>query len=307
MTGAGSGELVGGIEGEFANSIIDSDSNGTPDLFGFGRNPTLEELNLDNQLDRLRSGTEVWSKESVKQNFEGAVNISAVISTDVHEKIEEIVFNDGGSGMTSGLAASARIFAGADYLTGTAERELLGCIPLEYSIDWEQGSDVSYSLSMAYADEEPGASADLSTATRAANGTTIPFHGATFTVDGADVQDLQSATLSISDIARLQYGGASPTANRGVIANPQASLEVEATFVTPSRTKLARGAPDGPPPDRLDSVTGSVTLVDSTGSTFSDYQLAALKPATYSWNNVLSTDDTTDSTTFNVDGGVTIA
>lgn len=55
MTGAGSGELVGGIEGEFANSLIDSDSNGTPDLFGFGRNPTIEELNLDNQLDRLRT------------------------------------------------------------------------------------------------------------------------------------------------------------------------------------------------------------------------------------------------------------
>lgn len=306
MSGAGSGDLVAALESEFADGLVDEDSDGTPDLFEFGRNPTLEELSLDNQLERLRTGNEVWSQESFKTNFEGAVSLSAVVSTDVHKRVEELVFNDGGTGMTSGLATSARIFVGASYLSSTAERELLGCIPLEYSIEWEQGGMVSYSLSFAYADEQPGASADLSTATRVSEGSSLPFHAAEFTVDGAAVEDLQSATLSISDISRLQYG-ASPTANRGVIANPQASLDVEAIFTTPSRTELARGAPDGPPPDRLDSVTGSVVLTAADGSTFSDYQLQALKPANYSWNSVLSTDDTTDQTTFNIDGGISVA
>ena len=305
MTGAGAGELVAAREQDFAGALVDGD-DGVPDLFGVGRDPTLEELSLDNQLERLRTGNEVWSKESVKTNFEGAVSLSAVVSTDVHKQIEAIVFNDGGTGITSGLAASARIFVGASYLTGTAERELLGCIPLEYSIEWEQGGMVSYSLSLAYADEKPGSSADLTTATRATEGSSLPFHAATFAVDGTDIQDLQSATLSISDISRLQYGG-SPTANRGVIANPQASLDVEAIFTTPSRTQLARGAPNGPPPDRLDSVTGSVTLEKPDGTTLSEYQLSALKPASYDWNNVLGTDDTTDPLSLNVDGGVSIA
>jgi len=304
VTGAGSGELIFGHEGEFANSLVDSDSDGTPDLFAFGRNPSITELSLENQLQRLREADSVWSVESVKQNFQGAIGVEATVSADVHDEVEKVVFNDGGTAMKAGLASSARIFAGVQYPTGTAEEEYLGCIPLEYAINYEQGGMVTYSLSMAYADQKPDPTTDLSTATRVSDSSSVPFHGLELQVDGTTVADLQSAELSISDIARLQYG-ASPTANRGVIANPQAQLDVEALFTTPSRLDMARGAADSAPPDTLDSVTGTITI-SSEGQPVSTYNLAKLKPDTHSWNNVISTDDTADSTTFHVNGGVTV-
>lgn len=305
MTGAGSGELIFGHEGEFANSIVDSDSDGTPDLFAFGRNPSITELSLDNQLQELREGDAVWSQESVKQNFEGAIGVEATVSADVHDEVEKIVFNDAGTGMKAGLASSARVFVGAQYPTGKATEEYLGCIPIEYEVSYEQGGMVTYSLSMAYADQRPDPTTDLTTATRVSDGSSVPFHGFELQVDGTTVADLQSASLSLSDIARLQYG-TSPTANRGVIANPSAELTANALFSTPDRLDMARGAADSAPPDTLSSVTGTITLT-ADGTTVSTYNLSKLKPATHNWNQVLAPDDTADETQFNVDGEVTVA
>lgn len=307
MTGAGSGRLIFGHEGEFANSIVDSNSDGTPDLFAFGRDPTVSELSLDNALSDLREGDEVWAQESVKGNFEGAINVEAAVSADVHKEVEKIVWNDGGTAMQSGLANSARVFAGVDYFSGTQVEELLGCIPLSWDLNYNQGETLTYSLNMAYADQRPDPDTDLSTATEVSDGSTLPWHALDVTIDGTSVEDLQSLGLSLSEIARLQYGG-SPTANRGVIAAPTAELSVNALFTTPNRLDIARGATDSAPPDTLDSVTGTITLTNPyDGSTLSTYNLAKLKPQSHSWNEIVSPDDSNDDTTFSVTGGVTVA
>ncbi|QRY26360.1 phage tail tube protein [Halobacterium sp. BOL4-2] len=303
MTGAGSGELLFAHEDSFAGSLVDADSDGTPDVFAVGRNPSIEELSIDNQLERLREGDSVWSQESVKTNFRGGLNITATVSNDVHKEIEKLVFNAGGTAMQPGLTSSARFFAGAQYPSGEALEAYRGVIPVEYSIEYSQGEMVTYSLDLLYADQEP-TSTDLSGATRVSSGTSVPFHGVDLTVDGASVVDLQSATLTISDIGRFQYG-ASPTANRGVVANPQASLDVEAILTRPDLLDLARGAADSSPPDTLDSVTGSLAL-SAGGTTVSTYNLASLTPDSHSWNNLLATDDTTDQVQFHVNG-VTIS
>lgn len=305
MTGAGSGTLIAGHEASFAGDLTDSDGDGTPELFALGRDPSLTELSLDNQLERMREGDAVEAVESIKTNFEGAVDVEAVVNADVHGDVEKVVFNDGGTAFQSGLASSARIFTGVQYPSGQADRELLGCVPLEYSIDYEQGGTVSFTLTMAYADERPDPSTDLSTATRASAGTSVAFHGFDLQIDGTTVEDLQSCSLSISDISRLQYGG-DPTANRAVIADPKTELELEAIFTSPSRLDLARGSADSAPPDQLDSVSGSVAL-SADGTPVSTYDLPRVKPAQYNWNNVVGTEDTTDSTTFHVNGGVTVA
>jgi len=299
MTGAGS--AVGpifGHEDSFMGSLVDSDSDGTPDLFAFGRNTTLTELDLQNQLEDLSEGDAVWDVGSVKQNFEGAVGIEATVASDVHNEVEKIPFNDGGTAIKQGLASSARIFVGVTSPSGTAERTLYGCIPTEYSITYEQGGMVTYSLTMLYADEEPGSSPDLTTATRVTDDSSVPFHGFSVSIDGTTVTDEQSVTLTISDIARFQRGS-SPTPNRAVIASPSATLDVEAIFTGPSRLDIARGASTGKLPDTVDSVSGSITL-DANGTTVSTYNLSGLSPDTYSWNEVLSDEDTTDQIQFNI-------
>ena len=306
MTGAGSGELLFCRETELAGSLVDADGESTPDSTGFGRDPSLTELDLQNQLERLRDDNSVWSVESVKQNFNGAVSVEATVAGDVHDEVEKFVFNDGGTAMQAGLANSIRIFTGVNFAGGSAERILKGAIPLSYDISYNQGEMVTYSLSMAYADEEPATSVDLSSANRPSEGESVAFHGFELQIDGGTVvEDLQSCTLSISEIARFQRG-TSPTPNRGVIAAPSATLDATALFTTPSRLDIARGDATGGLPDTLDSVTGTITLTSQSG-TVSTYNLNALKPDSYSWENVISTENTADTTTFNIDGGVTVS
>ncbi len=308
MTGAGSATpLVFGHEDSFMGSLVDSDDDGTPDLFGFGRKHSITELDLDNDLEDLSEGDSVWDVESVKQNAEGAVSVEAVVSSDVHNEVEKIVFNDGGTAMKPGLASSARVFVGVNYATGTSERTLYGCIPLSYDINYDQGSMVTYTLSMAYADEEPDSSPDLSTATRASDDSGVPYHGFTLDIDGTSVEDEQSVTLSISDIARFQRGS-DPKPLRAVIASPSATLDATATYTGPSRLDIARGSSTGTLPDNVDSVSGTIELADAAG-TISTYNLSGMSPANYSWNEVVSKEDTTDQIQVNItdEQAVTVA
>lgn len=300
MTSAGSGTFVAAGEQDFMGSLVTGGDGGGADLFQLGRNPSITELSLSNQLQEMRQGDEAWAVEDVKQNFEGAISVEAAVSEDVHTKIEDNLVLNAADTIEPGLSTSGRIFAGVDYLTGTATEEYLGCIPLEYSINYEQGSNVTYSLSMAYADQKPDPSTDLTTATEVSAGTTVAYHGFDLSIDGTTVEDLQSATLSLSDLARFHRGG-SPTPNRGVTAAPSAELTANALFTEPTRLELARGDAAGPPPDRLDSVAGTITLSGPAG-TLRTYNLQNLKPDTHNWNEIVSAEDANDETTFSVTG-----
>jgi hypothetical protein len=309
MTGAGSATtLAFGKEQSFKGNLVDSDSDSNPDYWAFGRNPTIEELDLQRQLTRLRDATSAEAVESLAQNLEGAVSIQAVVSADVHNDVHDIVFNDNGTEFTPGRSASARVFTGINYMDGTTDRELIGCIPLDYTISYEEGDVVTYSLTMGYANE-PGTptSIDPANVTQVTDGSSVAGHGFSLSIDGGNVALLQSAELSISDIARYQWGAA-PVAEDAVIANPTTELQTEAIYTGPSRTQLAYGAPGATgPQDTMDSVTGEVEIATSGGSV-ATYSLPNLKPDSHSWNAVIDAEsDTTDDTTFHVNGGITVA
>ncbi|WP_135852609.1 phage tail tube protein [Halorussus salinus] len=306
MTGAGTATVAFSHEQTLAGDLVDSDSDGNPDAFKTGRNPSVTELELSNALERMREDGAVEPVDSVATRLDGAVSVEAVVSKDVHGEVEKLVFNDAGSGFKSGRASSATFYLGLDFLSGTAERELSGCIPLEYSIDWENDGMVSYSLSMAYVDETTNTSITPTGITGPSDGNDVPFHGFSLSVDGASVSKLQSASLSISNIARFQWGDQRQPVD-AVIENPETTLDVDAIFSGPSRMELAYGsAGASATEDSLSNVSGSIDL-SAAGSAVSTYQLAKLKPDTYGWNDLVSSDtDTTDSTSFHVNGGVTI-
>lgn len=299
MTGAGSGELVACGEQSFMGSLV-TDGGGDPDLFAMGRDPTLDSVDLDNALRRFRQEGAAWTVESVKGNFEGAISISAVVSEDVHTKVEDQLVLNGSDTIVPGVSTSGRVFAGVDYPGGTAEEEYFGCIPLDYEINYQQGEDVRYTLQLAYAKQESDPSTDLSLATRVSGGTSVAWHGVDLQIDGTTVEDLQSATLSLSGLARFQYGLDS-VPNRGVTADPNASLDVEATFTDESRLDLAKGGQDTTS-DTLSSVSGTLTLTPPSGQTLRTYSLTSLKPASHSWQSLIGSEDTTDATTFHVNG-----
>jgi len=308
MTGGGAASLAFGKEQTFKGSLADSDSDSNPDYWQFGRDESVTELDLDRALTELTEADDPEYVESVAGNLEGAISIEAVVSSDVHGDVEDLVFNDGGTGFTSGRAASGRIFVGIDYLDGTAERELIGCVPLDYSVSYEQGEPVSYSLSMAYADEKLDTSITPSSITSVSDGTSAMYHGVTLDIDGAEVTKLQSAELSISNISRFQWG-ADHVAVDAVLARPQKELSVTSIITGPSRTELAYGSAGATETAaRMNSVTGSFDVAVD-GQSVSTYDLPKLKPSTNSWEDVITDGDTdtTDPTTFNVNGSIGVA
>lgn len=308
MTGAGTGELLLGREASFKGSIVDGDADGNADLFDAGRNPSITELDLGRQLSRLRDTQSAESVESIAQNVDGAVAIEAAVSLDTHTNIEEIVFNDGpGSGFTPGRANSASIFTECDFLSGTATRKLIGCIPLEYEVNYQQGETVTYSLRMGYADESRDVTIPTGDITRTSDDSTAIFHGFELAIDAATVSKLQSATLSISDIARF-HSGTDPSPVDVVLATPTTTLDAEAIITDEDKLNLAYGSAGTTTSrqDTMDDVTATVTVDTGGGTNITTYELASVKPDSYSWNNVLSGDDTTESYTLHVNDGVSV-
>lgn len=306
MTGAGSGELLLAHEQTLGGSLVDDDSDSNPDWYQAGRNPSLTELDLDRQLQRLRDGVSPEAAESVAQNVDGAVGLEAVVSSDVHDQIEQVVFNDGGTAFTPGRPNSARIATEVNYLDGTVDRILYGCIPLSYELNWEQGGMVSYSLSMGYVEEKTDQTISLTDVTEVTTGTSTAFHDATLSIDGTSIQKLQSATLTVDNIARFQRGGG-PKASDAVIAAPEVSLSFEAIITGPDRLEIAYGAADATAiQDTMDSVPGEFDIA-ANGTDISTYTLPQVKPNTLSWGSVIDTEDTTESLDCHVSGGISVA
>lgn len=308
MTGAGSGELLFAKANSFLGALEDANDDTYTDTYAFGRNPSITELDLRRQLQRLREPNAAESVESIAQNVEGAVAVDAVISSDTFGEVENLVFNDGGTGFTTGAPQSCSIFTEIDYLSGTATRELKGCVPVDFSISYTQNGMVTFSISFIYADEEKDVTVPTNDVTRISDDTSAPFHGFDLSIDATSITKLQSATLNISEISRFHYG-TDPTAVDAIIATPTTTFDAEAIFTGTSIQELAYGnTGDTTLQDTLTSKAATITIDDEAGTNISTYNFSSVKPDSYSWNDVVSDDsDTTNSYTFHVNDGVSVA
>lgn len=302
MTGAGSASLAFTKEDSFLSEP------GTPTYYSPGRNPSVEEASLANQLQRMREAGQVEAAESLAGNLEGALTVSWAVSADTHSHVRDIVFNDAGGGFTSGVMNTSRWYLGIDYIGGTTERVAKGCAPLEYSLSYEDGRNtIRESVTFGYADEDSNASVTPSSVTGPTDGSDVPFHGYTLTVDGASVSKLQSATLTISNISRLQTGP-SRTALDAVLAAPETSLEAAAIYEGASALELAYGSTGATSPqDSVGSVAGELAL-DVDGTSVATYTLPKLQPDQYNWSDLINADtDLTDPVSYHVNGGISVA
>jgi hypothetical protein len=310
MTGAGSAtQLVFGKEQTFKGSLVDSDADGTPEYWSFGRDPTITELDLQRQLARMRDATSAEASESIAGKLDGAVGIEAAV-TDLQGDIHDIVFNDNGTGFVPGQPAFSRVFTGVSHLDGSVNRELRGCIPLEYSLSYDEDTEtVTYSLSLGYATEpDTPSSIDPANITTPSTGETAAFHGFSLSLDSAVVQKLSTCELSISNIARYHYGASSEPVD-ATIAAPEVELTATAIFTSGSEDRLSLaygGITASSPEPRLDAVSGEVDVTTPAGSA-AKYTLPRVKLDSASWENVISEEDTQDSITAHVNGGIEVA
>lgn len=306
MTGGGASSVAFVKEDEFDSVPAD------PTYYLPGRNPVINDLSLQNTLQRLREPDTAEAVDSLANRLEGAFGITYVMSNDVHGDIRDIVFNDDGDGFETGHAPTSSWYLGVEYLdsistTATAERHLKACIPLEYSIAYNEGEPIRETLTMGYADEEKNTTLTPDTITGPDDGGDVPFHGADLQVDGATVAKLQTATLQFANLYRF-HRGASRTPVDAVLAAPEATLEASAIYGQDDYLELAYGASgDSSPQDQLSSVSGSLAF-DVDGSTVATYTLPKLKPDTYQWSDLIAAEtDLTDPVTYHVNGGISIS
>jgi hypothetical protein len=304
MTGAGSATAAFVKEDSFQTEPAD------PTYYLPGRNLTIEDIELQNLLERLRDPDAVEAIESIAGRIEGAFAANWAVSADTHEHVRDIVFNDAGTGFTSGAAATSAWYLGVDYLSGTAQRALSGVVPTEYSLSYDgDANTITASLTALYADETKATSITPTSITGPTNDSTVPFHGWSLDVDGATVQKLQSATLSVSNIARY-ITGPERTPLDAVIAAPESSLSFNAVFDGPDHIDLAYGGGGtsvSSTQDTVEAVPGTLTLSQG-GSPVATYSLPQIKPDSYNWSDLVNGDnDLTEDVQAHVNGGLSIA
>jgi hypothetical protein len=302
MTGGGSGELAFVKEDSFKTEP------GTPTYYQPGRNIQVGDISIENALSRLDVPGSAESVESLAGNFEGAAAVSFIPSSDRIGDVHDIIFN-GGSAQSfdgSNRAATSSWYFGVDYLDGVAERNAQGTIVTGWDINWSQDSPPRYSLTMAFADESSDTSITPSSINDVAQGETIASHGADFSLDANTQEKLQSATVSVDNIATLQSGTPRKPVD-AVLANPTTSLDMESIITEDDQLALAYGGTGATSiQDRIDGVDATVAF-DVEGTTAATYNLAATKPNNYTWNEIINNEaNTTEQYSLHVNG-ITVA
>jgi len=298
MTGGGAATVAFVKEDSFQTEP------GTPDYFLPGVNPTIDEIEVANALERLRLPDQAESVESIAGRFEGAFSASWAMSADRVADVHDIVFNSGGTDFVNGAAATSSWYLGLDYLSGTAERNAIGFAPTEYSIEFSADENtVTESITGVHADEAFSTSITPTSIKEPGTGETIPFHGADLDIDAVGQTKLQSFSLTISNIARPQWG-ASRFPLDMVIDAPDATLDVEAIFSEQDQLELAYGGGGSSvsePQTDVPGVSATITLSEG-GSTARTVNLSQVTLDTYNWNQLVSNEDATESISTQVNG-----
>lgn len=276
-----------------------------------GRNITITELNLDNQLEELRDPSNPVPVEQLEGNFEGALGINCTLQGDPLPPWADLVLDGGSLPTSGGSAPSAEWAIGIDYIGGTAERIVQGAVVTDITLTWENGTVWTVDMSILYADEafnESITPTDIQTL-----GPEKTFNHSATDIDVASVgiQGATTVSLSLSGIARLRDGmGRKPYA--AVIGAIEPTLEMQADFTdeSPAHLQLAYGDA-AEPVDEVGSAPIDIEATNKDGNTL-NVAIDAAKPATYGWSDVVDADaDEQESITFNLfdDGnaGVTLS
>jgi len=284
MTGAGSGTVAYTVENEYgAGPATD------PTWFEPGTNVDVTDLTVEQALERSRRPGNPLPIGSREGNFEGALGVSWTLTDG---NWHDLVFADGGTALpTEPMAApSSTWYLAVQLPDGSTEaRTPTGAIVTEATVSYEQGSTVQVELTMLYGDEpdditEP---ADIQQADEAAE---YSWHGASFDVDGMGQSLMQTASLSLSGLARFRRGQSRHPYD-AVVGAVEPSLSTDATFT--ERDQLAMAVDDvvSSSYEEVGKVPADLEFENGLGDTII-YTLPKCQPNTYGWNAL--TDAGTD-------------
>jgi hypothetical protein len=294
MPGAGSSTVAWAPESSYLGG-----TGGTPTYRVPGTNVQVQDIELTRNLLAILAPGDVETQQWLAQQMEGALGLSWILKND---EFHRLVFNDGFTSFTSGLANSAEWYLGVDYASGTTERQIKGFASARCSLEYSGPTEaVRVTLVGAYGDEEQNTS--ITPGTIADTGSEVAGHGASLSINSNTVTKLQSATLTFENIARLQRGP-SVKPIEAVAGNVTQSIDMQTIYQGPERYKLALGGPTANTIEKsVDQVPGSLSFDAPDGTTIADYQFSDVAPENYNWQDLVNNDaDLNESVQFNATG-----
>jgi hypothetical protein len=293
MTGAGSSTVAWAPEQSYLGGTGTSPTYREP-----GANIQIQTAELTRNLLEIVAPDDPETQDFLSQNLDGQLGISWILRTDDYHRL---LFNDGFTSFTSGLVNSAEWYLGVDYIGGTTERQIKGWAPATAEVVYNGTEEaVRVTVTGPFGDEEQNTSITPGTIQRA--GDEVPGHGATLSVNNTEITKLQSATVSLEQISRLQTGPEVKPLD-AVQGNVQESVDMTAIYEGPEQYKLALG---GPTANTVESQVDAVPVTldfDVAGTAVASYDFATAKPETYSWEDLANNDaDLNETVNFRATG-----
>lgn len=273
---------------------------GTPTWYEPGEDITIDNLTLQRNLDRKRKPDDPRPQGSRAGNREVAMSLSwSLTDTNWHS----MALANAGTGLatTGSLAPTATWYVKSNTLPGTEEGFVQGGAVESWSLEYNQGEDVTVSVTIIGATwidaADTGAPAVPTSPVRPSKDDIVTFAGADFNLNGSQLSTkLQSFTFEVSSAAQFERGQQQPPV-RAVVGPYEPSFSVTAILEDSTQRELAYGTAGATAPqDTVDSSSGQITLANPAG-TLVTYNLANLQPTEYSWESLLSADESTSEPT----------
>lgn len=280
MTGAGSATVAFALEDDFADG-----PGAESDWIQPGTDITVGNLSVENALQRVRNPDDPTPCGSREGNFEGAASVQFTLTGD---EWHDLVFADDGDALPNEpMAAPSSVwYFGADLLDGDEARTPTGAIVGDAQVSYQQGGEVTVDLTILYADEPDDVDAPTEIQTPDCDAV-YTWHGTDLDIDDVGQSLLQTATLSLSNLARFRRGqGRHP--HDAVVGAIEPSFSTDATFTERGQLELAYGGTT--PSETIDKADGTLTFENGNGDTI-EYSLKGLQPTSYDWSNLVNPDE----------------
>lgn len=293
------------------------DLTGTPtmtDYLALGANPTVEDVSLQNSLQRNRYPDDPQAVSAIEQTFEGAVSVSWDLTEswwlNHHFGTEPTAGGETAAPYTytwtytDYLVQSARLFVGLQ--TGAsayAERVLKGVVFPQLDVSLTEGGPVRISATGWYADEESN-TALTPGAIVGKDATPMQFHGGSISIPATNtIAKPREATLSLDAGTRPQRDMTRKPVD-AVVGPVETTLTLQDVVTNTDQLTLAYGNSTAPATP-VGGVSGAADgeLYFSAGANQElTFDMTGVTPNTYNWANVADWDaDTLEDTEFFVD------
>lgn len=267
-----------------------------------GLEPQVEELSIEHVLTELGLPNDPETVATVKQQTEGAASISFIPAGEPWwlNHLMATTPTDGGESSapytytwTPTLTASMpsmRLFVGADYPNGTAERVPCGAVIPQATIQIGQTESPRVSLTILYADEKYNESLTPGTIPEPVGDPLVSSSSTLSIPDSNDLAEIESGELQIQSGAYLRRG-LGITAVGAASARYSTTLNISKALLDTTHIETAYG---GTGSSSLADTTGSESqgVVDFTtpGDTGLRFDLSTVTPSQYGWDNVTDVD-----------------